>query len=89
MSKFTEEDYLQEIDVWKKASAIHAKKAIEQYQNVTQNIEAFQLEKERNDIILDKISDVIIVIDSSNNIIVFNKAARDAFKVNHTRSLSG
>ena len=48
-SQITEKQYIQEIEVWKKSSEIHAQKAIEQYKNIVQNIEDFQFEKTRND----------------------------------------
>jgi diguanylate cyclase (GGDEF)-like protein len=68
--------YIQEIEVWKKASKIHADRAIEQYKNVVHNIEQFTYEKQRNETILDHISDIIIVLDTQNNILLFNRTAR-------------
>jgi len=68
--------YIDEIEVWKEASKIHADKAIEQYKQVVANIEEFTFQKQRNEIILDHISDMIIVIDENGEILLFNRMAR-------------
>ena len=74
-SQVTEEQYLQEIEFWKKSSEIHAQKTIEQYKNVVQNIEDFNFLKIRNDAILNYLSDTVIVLDQEQCISIFNETA--------------
>ncbi len=73
--------YLEEIEVWKQASRLHAQKAIEQYRRVTENLEAFFLERQRNAAVLDNLSDIVIVFDEQDGIVLWNRAAAHVFEL--------
>ncbi len=73
--------YLEEIEVWKRASQLHAQKAIEQYRRVTENLEAFFLERQRNAAVLDNLSDIVIVFEEQGGIVLWNKAAALVFEL--------
>ena len=81
-NKLDESKYLAEIEVWKKASAIHAKKAIEQYEAVVKNLEQFQYEKQTNESILNSLHEIVIVYKNDKKISIFNKSACDFFGLN-------
>ncbi len=76
MTQLSSADYIQEIETWKKASQIHSQRAIEQYKEVVVKVEDFRLEKLRNETLLDHITDIIIVVDAKQNIVLFNQSAR-------------
>jgi len=80
--KIDESEYIAEIEVWKKASAIHAKKAIEQYEAVVENLEQFGYEKQTNESILNSLHEIVIVYKNDKRISIFNKSACDFFDLN-------
>ena len=85
--KIDESEYLAEIEVWKKASAIHAKKAIEQYEAVVENLEQFGYEKQTNESILNSLHEIVIVYKNDKKISIFNKSACDFFDLNPKKVL--
>ena len=79
--ELTVQDYLNEIETWKKASALHAKKAIEQYKKVVENVEKFSYEKHINETILNNLQEIVIVYNNKDEIVVFNKSACRFFDI--------
>ncbi|MDQ7045663.1 MAG: EAL domain-containing protein [Sulfurimonas sp.] len=81
MFKIQEEMYIQEIQTWKNASKIHAKKAIEQYKEVVKHLDSLEDEKNRNEALMDNLSDIVIVVDEDFNIVLFNLLACSVFEL--------
>jgi len=59
--QLSNQQYIEEIEVWKKASRIHSQTVVKQYKEVARTLETLDFEKKRNESILNHLSDAVIV----------------------------